>query len=70
MSKKISLILFSILFLTTFCKNNINQKNTFYVSLNGNDTWSGRLSEPNQTKTDGPFASLNRAKKALQEHFL
>jgi len=67
MSKKFSLILFSILLLAAFCNNNINQKNIFYVSLNGNDTWSGRFSEPNQTKTDGPFASLNRAKEAIRE---
>ncbi|MGB9596302.1 MAG: right-handed parallel beta-helix repeat-containing protein [Candidatus Poribacteria bacterium] len=38
---------------------------TFYISKDGDDRWSGRLSEPNQTKTDGPFASLKRAKDAI-----
>ena len=34
----------------------------FYVSTKGNDLWSGKLPEPNATQTDGPFASLGRAK--------
>jgi parallel beta-helix repeat protein len=38
---------------------------TFYVSNDGNDRWSGRISEPNESKTDGPFASLKRAKDAV-----
>ena len=32
-----------------------------YVSLQGNDGWSGRLAEPNAQRTDGPFASPARA---------
>jgi parallel beta-helix repeat protein len=39
----------------------------FYVSTDGNDRWSGRLSEPNDTKTDGPFASLQRARDAIRQ---
>ncbi len=38
----------------------------FYVSKDGNDRWSGRLSEPNETKTDGPFASLQRARDVVR----
>jgi hypothetical protein len=38
----------------------------WYVSTAGNDSWSGRLSEPNETRTDGPFASLLRAREALR----
>ena len=34
----------------------------FYVSPNGNDSWSGRLASPNRTRTDGPFATLERAR--------
>ena len=30
---------------------------SFYVSLTGNDSWSGKLTEPNDAKTDGPFAT-------------
>ena len=38
----------------------------FYVSTVGNDKWSGKLSEPNEARTDGPFATVNRAKKAVR----
>ena len=38
-----------------------------YVSTHGNDGWSGRLADPNATRTDGPFATLARATTALRE---
>ncbi len=38
----------------------------FYVSTKGNDLWSGKLPEPNATQTDGPFASLGRAKNEVR----
>ncbi|MCD4710529.1 MAG: hypothetical protein K8R52_06765, partial [Bacteroidales bacterium] len=38
----------------------------FYVAPGGNDNWSGSLSEANATKTDGPFASIKRAQKAVR----
>lgn len=37
-----------------------------YVSLEGNDAWSGKLAEPNPAKTDGPFATLARARDAIR----
>ncbi len=40
---------------------------TFFVAPSGNDAWSGKVSEPNQGKTDGPFATLARARDALRE---
>ncbi len=39
---------------------------TLYVSTAGRDTWSGRLPEPNAAGTDGPFASVERARAAGQ----
>src|SRR5437879_390573 len=33
----------------------------FFVATNGNDQWSGRLPEPNKSKTDGPVARPQRA---------
>ena len=33
----------------------------FYVSPSGNDNWSGTLANPNQSLTDGPFATIDRA---------
>ena len=39
---------------------------TFFVSVNGSDSWSGRLPEPNANRTDGPFASLHAALRAVR----
>jgi len=38
-----------------------------YVSTVGNDTWSGRLGEPNVDGTDGPLASVQRARDIIRE---
>ena len=38
----------------------------FYVSPKGNDDWSGHLAEPNKAGTDGPFATLEKAKAAVR----
>ena len=39
----------------------------FHVATSGNDAWSGSLSEPNAAGTDGPFATLERARDAAQK---
>lgn len=39
----------------------------FYVSPRGNDNWSGTLAEPNSAGSDGPFATIERAQKAVRE---
>lgn len=39
----------------------------FYVAPSGNDQWSGRLPAPNDQKTDGPFATLARARDAVRQ---
>ncbi|KAA3616339.1 MAG: DUF1349 domain-containing protein [Calditrichaeota bacterium] len=39
----------------------------FYVAVNGDDAWSGILSEPNATNSDGPFATIARAQQAVFE---
>lgn len=38
----------------------------FYVATNGNDQWSGLLPAPDSGHTDGPFASLERARDELR----
>jgi parallel beta-helix repeat protein len=38
----------------------------FYVAPNGNDAWSGRREYANEPKTDGPFATLARARDAIR----
>ncbi len=40
---------------------------TFFVAVGGNDAWSGTLAEPNATQTDGPFATLDRARDAIRK---
>jgi hypothetical protein len=37
-----------------------------YVARNGNDAWSGRLPAPDAGATDGPFASLERARSEIR----
>ncbi|MGJ8643050.1 MAG: right-handed parallel beta-helix repeat-containing protein [Luteolibacter sp.] len=39
----------------------------FFVSTKGSDNWSGTLAEPNQGATDGPFATLVRARDAVRK---
>ncbi|MBZ5597194.1 MAG: right-handed parallel beta-helix repeat-containing protein [Acidobacteriia bacterium] len=38
----------------------------FYVATDGNDNWSGTLDAPNSDNSDGPFASPDRARRAVQ----
>jgi hypothetical protein len=38
----------------------------FYVATNGNDGWSGTLAAPNPARSDGPVATLERAREALR----
>ena len=42
-------------------------KGDFFVSPQGSDSWSGTLDTPNATHTDGPFATISRAKLAVRE---
>jgi len=43
------------------------EKADFYVSPQGNDSWTGKLAEPNTAGTDGPFRTLERARKAVRQ---
>jgi len=38
----------------------------YFVSPLGRDSWSGRLAQPNADGTDGPFATLERARDAMR----
>ena len=40
---------------------------TLFVAMDGNDTWSGSIAEPNSARTDGPFATLERARDEIRE---
>jgi len=37
-----------------------------YVSTEGQDAWSGQSAEPNASQTDGPFATLQRARDEIR----
>ncbi|MHC4328640.1 MAG: right-handed parallel beta-helix repeat-containing protein [Planctomycetota bacterium] len=39
---------------------------TVFVAVNGNDSWSGLLPEPNAERTDGPLATLEAACRAAR----
>jgi regulation of enolase protein 1 (concanavalin A-like superfamily) len=39
----------------------------FYVSPNGDNSWSGERAAPNPEQTDGPFADIERAQQAVRE---
>jgi len=38
----------------------------YYVAVDGNDAYSGKLPSPNAEKTDGPFATITRARDAIR----
>jgi hypothetical protein len=38
----------------------------WYVAPDGNDAWSGQLPAPNAEKTDGPFATLAKARDVIR----
>ena len=39
----------------------------FFVATDGDDAWSGQLAEPNAGRTDGPFATVPRARDAIRQ---
>ena len=38
----------------------------YFVAVDGSDRWSGQLAAPNPARTDGPFATLVRARDAIR----
>lgn len=48
--------------LPSYCQST----NTIYVSREGDDNWSGKLAAPNKNLTDGPFATLTRARDEIR----
>ena len=40
---------------------------TIHVSPNGNDVWTGQLEQPNGKRSDGPVATLGRARDIIRE---
>lgn len=38
----------------------------FFVAVEGDDAWSGKLAAPNSDRTDGPFATIQRAQQEVR----
>ena len=67
-SKNLGLILLAVVFCCAaekFCWADEPAAN-FFVATNGSDDWSGTLADPNSQQTDGPFATLERARDAVR----
>ena len=47
--------------------NSLTSRTLFFVSQDGNDAWSGSSPEPNSRRTDGPFATLEKARDAARD---
>ena len=63
----IAVIGFNILVMCTSGNSTLKFGLKMYVSTLGNDSWSGKLMQPNQDKTDGPFATLEGARNAIRK---
>ncbi|TLS51289.1 right-handed parallel beta-helix repeat-containing protein [Paenibacillus antri] len=44
----------------------MSKERAYYVAPFGDDRWSGTLPEPNEGRTDGPFATVARAQAAMR----
>ncbi|MCC6153580.1 MAG: right-handed parallel beta-helix repeat-containing protein [Candidatus Hydrogenedentes bacterium] len=62
-----SVVLFCCIFLCACLAFVAEPSSVIYVAPNGNDAWSGSLESPNADKSDGPVATLERARDALRE---
>lgn len=52
---------------TAFALLGCAPKADFHVAPDGNDAWSGKIATPNGARSDGPFASIARARDAARE---
>jgi hypothetical protein len=48
-------------------KDSQPQSVVFHVSPDGHDGWSGEIDSPNSENTDGPFNTLQRARRAVRD---
>jgi hypothetical protein len=68
---KVMRLIYPILTVLLLVTSNLSAQSAgkadFYVSTNGSDAWSGTIAEPNGQGSDGPFATLERARYAVRE---
>ena len=50
----------------TYAVSRSGDRTIYYVSPDGDDTWTGLLPEPNPQRTDGPFAGIEFARDAAR----
>ncbi len=64
-----SKILFSVfVFLLLYrCSSEKITNNALFIAPSGNDSWSGKLAEPNKNETDGPYATFQKAQETIRE---
>jgi len=67
---RLSYVVISLLFVVPMlgdvCLGQNSSRAAYFVSCTGNDGWSGRLPEPNREGSDGPFATLERARAEIR----
>jgi len=65
---RLSLIHFFVAFcLVTWLFTDGSRATDYFVSGQGNDAWSGTLAAADRGKNDGPFATLDRARKEIRK---
>jgi hypothetical protein len=57
----------AILLVTVCAASSSAEAVNLYVATDGRDDWSGRLPAPNRKRTDGPFATLERARDEIRK---
>src|SRR4051812_14265868 len=61
-----SIYLAAIIGAAVGCANHAAADYEVFVSPQGNDAWSGGLAEPDSAKSDGPVATLQRARDLVR----
>ena len=64
---KLLSVLFIVPFLVSAIADAAEPTADFYVSPAGSDSWSGKLADPDNQNSDGPFATLQRARDAVRQ---
>lgn len=64
---KLSAVVLIVATLVVSVCNAAERTADFYLSPTGSDDWSGTLSAPSASQTDGPFATLERARDAVRD---
>lgn len=63
----ITLILLTCYATEAVCASEPVESGTYFVAVDGSNSWSGRLAKPNADRTDGPFATLRAACRAARK---